>query len=108
MCQFAKLYPLAIVKQLTEPYQALEKPTLENVLSVTTVLNKYKFGQEAPAQIEVASKALAIITQHPIAQIENGFISAPVSEINWSSHMILMDSKQLLVKRLKAIYFSGR
>lgn len=117
MCQFAKLYPIGIVQQLIEADQELEKPTLEKVLSVTTVLNEYKFGQEAPAQIQTinneentitqeattqiedVSKALAIITQHPIPQIENGFICSPVSKINWASHMVLMDSKLSLGNR---------
>lgn len=117
MCQFAKLYPIGIVQQLIEADQELEKPTLEKVLSVTTVLNGYKFGQEAPAQIQTinneentitqeattqiedVSKALAIITQHPIPQIENGFICSPVSKINWASHMVLMDSKLSLGNR---------
>lgn len=95
----------------------MEKPTLEKVLSVTEVLNEYKFGQEPPAQIQIAAnendmiaqelpaqiedvgKALAIITQHPIPQIENGFICSPVSKINWASHMVLMDGKLPLGSR---------
>lgn len=117
MCQFAKLYPIGIVEQLIRADQELEKPTLEKVLSVTEVLNEYKFGQEAPAQIQTTTnesnkimqevpaqiedvgKALAIITQHPIPQIENGFIYSPVSKINWASHMVLMDSKLPLGSR---------
>lgn len=117
MCQFAKLYPIGIVEQLIRADQELEKPTLEKVLSVTEVLNEYKFGQEVPAQIQTATnenniitqelpaqiedvgKALAIITQHPIPQIENGFICSPVSKINWASHMVLMDSKLPLGSR---------
>ncbi|MFV0396792.1 MAG: YhcG family protein, partial [Bacteroidales bacterium] len=117
MCQFAKLYPIGIVEQLIRADQELDKPTLEKVLSVTEVLNEYKFGQEppaqiqttineenmiaqeVPAQIEDVGKALVIITQHPIPQIENGFICSPVSKINWASHMVLMDSKLPLGNR---------
>jgi len=114
MCQFAKLYPIGVVEQLIRADQELEKPTIEKVLSVTNALNDYKFGQEAPAQLQLAdfdkdiitqevpaqiedvSKALAIITQYPISQIENCFICSPVSKTNWASHMVLMDSKLLL------------
>lgn len=117
MCQFAKLYPIRIVEQLIRADQELENPTLEKVLSVTEVLNEYKFGQEAPAQIQTTGneeniigqelpaqfedvgKALTIITQHPIPQIENYFICSPVSRTNWASHMVLMDKKLSLGTR---------
>ncbi|KAA6304294.1 hypothetical protein EZS27_044059, partial [termite gut metagenome] len=35
----------------------------------------------------------SIITRQPVVQIENSFISSPVSKINWASHVVLMDSK---------------
>lgn len=117
MCQFAKLYPTGIVEQLIRADEELEKPTLEKVISVTDALNKFQFGQEAPAQIQPTyheddiiaqespaqiadvGKALAIITRHTVPQIENNFICSPVSKINWASHMILMDSKLSLGSR---------
>ncbi|MDR1402919.1 MAG: PDDEXK nuclease domain-containing protein [Tannerellaceae bacterium] len=117
MRQFAKLYPTGIVEQLIRADQELEKPTLEKVLSVTDILNEYTFGQEAPAQIQTTNneeniitqelpaqmggvcKALATITQHPIPQIENCFICSPVSQINWASHIALLDSKLPLGSR---------
>lgn len=117
MCQFAKLYPIGIVEQLIRADQELEKPTIEKVISVTDILNEYKFGQEVPAQIQTANnekdvitqeapaqiedvgKVLALITQHPTPQIENCFICSPVPRINWASHMVLMDSKLPLGSR---------
>jgi hypothetical protein len=55
MCQFARLYPTGIVEELIRADEELESPTLEKVLSVTDTLNKIRFGQEAPAQIQSAN-----------------------------------------------------
>lgn len=117
MCQFAKLYPIGIIEQLIQADQELEKPTLDKVISITDTLNEYKFGQEAPAQIQTTNseeniitqeisaqiedvgKVLVLITQNPTPQIENYFRCSPVSKINWASHMALMDSKLPLGNR---------
>jgi predicted nuclease of restriction endonuclease-like (RecB) superfamily len=111
MCQFAKQYPLSVVNQLIIADRELETPTIAKVLSVAKDLNEYEITQELPAQIQVANSedniitqqpvaqlqdvpvVLAQITQEPLVQIENNFICSPVSKINWASHMILMDSK---------------
>ena len=71
MCQFAKLYPSEVVEQLMRADQELENPTLKNVLSVTETLNDYKFGQEALAQLQAANIESDIITQEALAQIED-------------------------------------
>jgi predicted nuclease of restriction endonuclease-like (RecB) superfamily len=117
MCQFAKLYPVAIIEQLIRADLELEKPTSEKVLSVTNTLNEYKFtqeppaqiqttniegdiiAQEVPAQIEDVGRALAITTNYSMLQIEHYFICSPVSRINWASQMVLMDSKLPLGSR---------
>ena len=39
------------------------------------------------------------ITQEPLAQLENNFLSSPISSINWASHVILMNSKLDLGRR---------
>jgi hypothetical protein len=111
ICQFAKTYPLDVLKQLHWADNELEQPTLEKVLSITNTLSKFKFaqeplaqiqstniqvdiiGQEVPAQIEDVNNALAMTTPHTISQIEDCFITSPVSRTNWASHMILMNSK---------------
>ncbi|MDR1882339.1 MAG: PDDEXK nuclease domain-containing protein [Prevotella sp.] len=111
MCQFAKQYPLNIINQLIVADKELETPTIAKILSIAKVLNDSEIGQEVPAQIQIANSEDNIITQElpaqftniqetlftimqqPVAQIENSFIYSPVSKINWTSHMILMDSK---------------
>ena len=50
MCQFAKEYPLEILKQLMLADEKMKSPSVEKVLTLTKKLNE--FGQEAPAQIE--------------------------------------------------------
>ena len=37
MCQFAKLYPIEIIEELTKTDKELEKPTLEKLLSLTGI-----------------------------------------------------------------------
>ncbi|HBK29995.1 MAG TPA: hypothetical protein DDZ78_00005, partial [Porphyromonadaceae bacterium] len=109
MCQFAKLYPIEVIEKLIRADQELENPTLEKILSLTDVLNK--FGQEPPAQIqnvnieenmiaqelpartEDVSQAITVISNQSISQIENSFICSPICKTNWTSHMIFMDSK---------------
>jgi len=71
MCQFAKLYPLEILKQLLVADKDLEMPTVVKVLSVAKALNEYKIGQEAPAQLQVANSENNIIGQEALAQIAN-------------------------------------
>lgn len=111
MCQFARQYPLSVINQLIVADKELETPTVSKVLSAVKGLNEYEIGQEPLAQLQMANsednvitqelpaqsiniqETLVAITQQPVAQIENNFISSPVSKINWASHMILMDSK---------------
>ena len=71
MCQFAKLYPLEILKQLLVADKELELPTVVKVLSVAKTLNDYEIGQEAPAQLQVANLENNIFGQQPAAQIVN-------------------------------------
>jgi len=71
MCQFAKLYPLEILKQLLVADKELELPTVVKVLSVAKTLNEYEIGQEAPAQLQVANLENNIFGQQPAAQIVN-------------------------------------
>ena len=52
--------------------------------------------QELPAQIENVNKALSIITQETLEQIEKKFVSSVISRINWASYQVLMDSKLTL------------
>ena len=99
MCQFAKEYPLEILKQLTLADEEMKSPTVNKVLALAKRLNQFAqevpaqiesvdyeqntFGQELPAQIEnaeivIGQEALAqitetetLITQEPLAQLES-------------------------------------
>jgi len=110
MCQFAKLYPLDILKQMIVSNEELCALSVEKVLVLTKKLNEYEFGQEPPAQIQSpnietsiitqqvvaqikdVSKALIQIMQEPLAQIEQIFANSPIAKINWASHVILMNN----------------
>jgi predicted nuclease of restriction endonuclease-like (RecB) superfamily len=52
-----------------------------------------KIAQEALAQIKDLPTFLSIITQESLAEIENIVTNAPITKINWASHVILMGSK---------------
>jgi predicted nuclease of restriction endonuclease-like (RecB) superfamily len=111
MCQFAKLYPLRILENLLSADQELENPNIAKVLEIAKVLTESEIGQEPLAQMQKADlmdsiitqqpvtqirnipEMLAVITQKPLAQIELIFVNSPVSKINWTSHIILMNSK---------------
>jgi predicted nuclease of restriction endonuclease-like (RecB) superfamily len=111
MCQFAKLYPLEVLKQMLVADEELQTPTVAKVLSAAKGLTEFEIGQQPVAQIQTTNleenifaqqvvaqihnipDALVVITQAPLTQIENIFINAPISKINWASHIVLMDSK---------------
>jgi len=109
MCQFARLYPLAVLEKLLLADKELKQPIVNNVLSTTKSLNDFELerdttskaqlveykekaiAQQAVAQILPVGKILAVIAQQPVAQIEQLFISSCVSRINWAGHIILMN-----------------
>ena len=96
MCQFAKLYPLNILKQMLVANEELRDISVKRVLSAAKMLNDYVIGQEPPAQLQNTQTAdfnISVITQEPPAQIEQIFTNSPIAKINWASHMVLMDSK---------------
>ena len=51
-----------------------------------------KFTQELPAQIQEIDKTISLLLQAPIEEIEKIFIYSPISNINWASHLMLLDS----------------
>lgn len=109
MCQFARLYPVEILKNLLHADKELEQPTVDKVLSTAKGLSEFESGQKSltelqsaghkgdaiaqqvVAQILPVEKVLAVITQQPVAQIEQIFLSSCVSRVNWASHVILMN-----------------
>jgi predicted nuclease of restriction endonuclease-like (RecB) superfamily len=109
MCQFARLYPLEILENLLQADKELELPTVNKVLSTAKGLNEFEseqkpltevqstdykektITQQVVAQILPVEKTLSVITQQPVAQIEQLFLSSCVSRINWAGHVILMN-----------------
>ncbi len=105
MCQFAKQYPIEILKRTISADAEMQQPTLEQTMSVIRLLNEFEFAQEPLAQIQPeetkaeiskitdVENTLTRITQEPLAQLENLFKSSPISAVNWASHVILMNNK---------------
>lgn len=109
MCQFARLYPVEILKNLLHADKELERPTVDKILSTAKGLNEFESRQKAlaesqsteykgdtitqqvVAQILSVEKVLTAITQQPVAQIEQILLSSCVSRLNWASHVILMN-----------------
>ena len=115
MCQFAKTYPMEILLEMGKVEKQLNSPSVDNVLQLTSKLNK--FTQEPLAQIQVTdnqgniitqeplaqlgeiSEVLSVIYQHDINQIEEIFKQSAIVRTNWASHVILLNSKLPLGER---------
>lgn len=52
MCQFAKQYPIKVLKRLAAADIEVECPTVEKVVAVVRLLNEFEFAQEPLAQIQ--------------------------------------------------------
>lgn len=110
MCQFARTYPLEILQRMLSCDKVLETPTIPNMLSLTDELNclpitqeplaqfqtnifqSKEFTQEPLAQIQKIDKTISAMLQTSIDDIEKDFVCSPISKINWTSHVILLDS----------------
>ena len=97
MCQFAKAYPMEILLEMGKAEKQLNSPSVDNVLQLTNELNQ--FTQEPLAKLGEISKALSVIYQHDINQIEEIFKQSAVVRTNWASHVILLNSKLPLGER---------
>ena len=97
MCQFAKAYPMESLLEMGKVEKQLNSPSVDNVLQLTNELNQ--FTQEPLAQLGEISKALSVIYQHDINQIEEIFKQSAVVRTNWASHVILLNSKLPLGER---------
>ncbi len=115
MCQFASAYPLEVLKEMDRIDSLLTTPTVEKVLSLTTELTQ--IVQQPVALIQVTENQSNTITQHPVAQleevtetlstiyhcdisqIEEIFKHSAIVRTNWSSHVILLNSKLPLGER---------
>ena len=92
MCQFAKAYPLRALQSFIETDAKLIAPSMEKIADGVRYLNDAQFTQEPLAQIQKIDKTISAMLQTSIDDIEKDFVCSPISKINWTSHVILLDS----------------
>ena len=114
MCQFAKAYPLSVLRKLIETDTKSTITSVQNITESVQELNNTVFTQEPLAQIQPADNKETSIMQEPLAQIpdvtgtisricqiaiedmERIFLSSPVARINWASHVVILNNPLLL------------
>lgn len=92
MCQFAKAYPLRALQSFIETDARLIAPNVKKIEDEVHFLNDFQFTQEPLAQIQKIDKTISAMLQTSIDDIEKDFVCSPISKINWTSHVILLDS----------------
>ena len=110
MCQFARSYPLNVLRSFIDTDARLSVPSIQNVTDEVLKLNSGQFTQELTAQIQSTDSQLLEFTQEPLAQIQNVaktvsaiyritiedieklFLASPVARINWASHVIMLNN----------------
>ena len=110
MCQFARSYPLNVLRSFIDTDARLSVPSIQNVTDEVLKLNNGQFTQELTAQIQSSDSQLLEFTQEPLAQIQNVaktvsaiyritiedieklFLASPVARINWASHVIMLNN----------------
>ena len=92
MCQFAKAYPLSVLRKLIETDTKSTVTSVQNITESVQELNNTVFTQEPLAQIQKIDKTISAMLQTSIDDIEKDFVCSPISKINWTSHVILLDS----------------
>ena len=109
MCQFARTYPLSVLRSFIDTDVRLSVPNIQNVANEVLKLNdkqftqeltaqiqsvdcqSLEFTQEAPAQIQDVEKTVSAIYRMGIREIEKIFLNSPVARINWASQMVILD-----------------
>lgn len=109
MCQFARTYPLSVLRSFIDTDVRLSVPNIQNVTNEVLKLNdkqftqeltaqmqstdcqSLEFTQEAPAQIQDVEKTVSAIYRMGIMEIEKIFLNSPVARINWASQMVILD-----------------
>ena len=109
MCQFARTYPLSVLRSFIDTDVRLSVPNIQNVTNEVLKLNdkqftqeltaqmqstdcqSLEFTQEAPAQIQDVEKTVSAIYKMGIREIEKIFLNSPVARINWASQMVILD-----------------
>ena len=110
MCQFARSYPLSVLRCFIETDARLSLPNIRNVTDEVLKLNngqftqeltaqiqsvdfqELEFTQEVPAQIQDVAKTVSAIYRTDIGDIEKLFLASPVARINWASQMVMLNS----------------
>ena len=110
MCQFARSYPLNVLRSFIDTDARLSVPSIQNVTDEVLKLNNGQFTQELTEQIQSTDSKLLEFTQEPLAQIQNVaktvsaiyritiedieklFLASPVARINWASHVIMLNN----------------
>ena len=110
MCQFARSYPLNVLRSFIDTDARLSVPSIQNVADEVLKLNNGQFTQELTAQTQSTDSQLLEFTQEPLAQIQNVaktvsaiyritiedieklFLASPVARINWASHVIMLNN----------------
>ena len=110
MCQFAKSYPLNVLRNFIDTDARLSLPNIQNVTDEVLKLNngrftqeltaqiqsadfqEFEFTQEVPAQIQNVAKTVSAIYKMDIGDIEKLFLASPVARINWASQMVMLNS----------------
>ena len=110
MCQFARSYPLNVLRSFIDTDARLSVPSIQNVTDEVLKLNNGQFTQELTAQTQSTDSQLLDFTQEPLAQnlnvaktvsaiyritiedIEKLFLASPVARINWASHVIMLNN----------------
>ena len=110
MCQFARSYPLNVLRSFIDTDARLSVPSIQKVADEVLKLNNGQFTQELTAQIQSTDCQLLEFTQEPLAQIQNVvqtvsaiyritikdieklFLASPVARINWASHVIMLNN----------------
>ena len=110
MCQFARSYPLNVLRSFIDTDARLSLPNIQNVTNEVLKLNdgqftqeltaqiqsvdsqELEFTQEVPAQIQNVAKTVSAIYKMGIEDIEKLFLASPIARINWASQMVMLNS----------------
>ena len=110
MCQFARSYPLNVLRSFIDTDARLSVPSIQKVADEVLKLNNGQFTQEltaqiqsidcqslaitqeVPAQFEDVGKTVSAIYRMGIREIEEVFLTSPIAKINWTSQMTILDS----------------
>ena len=110
MCQFARSYPLSVLRSFIETDAKLITPNVLKITDEIQSLNNVPFtqeplaqiqssdnkevaiAQEALAQVQDVAQTVAAVYRVPIEDMEKLFLASPVARINWASHVIMLNS----------------